>query len=228
MSTLIALTTTGATQIAAVADACSSDSGRPILNAVKFELVIDDTKEGIRQYKLSAVATDSYSLALREITLTPDAVLDFHADDWDEDNHLLVNGKQLKAALKSAAANKAGKGKILMEFTPRSSDHEGEGLVAREFGDHPEVKLPLTVGTFPKYRSLIPDGAGREYNGNLPAFDPAKLAKLSTYVSTTPSERNKQPFTLMAGSDGSELKPFLFVHGGKESKLTALLMPVRV
>ena len=211
-------------ELAAVADAASTDQSRPVLNTVKLEAERDGEYVTLR-----AIATDTYRLAIREARIHTDAALpdqDASADEplFAEKGNVLVDAKEWKRQLK-AAASASKVGKVLMDVTAKAV------TFASEIGDSPEVRVPITeTGTFPKYRSLVGEQFDSLTDGKLPAFNPKYLASVATIVSAKASARDGQPLRMKATaqSENTELKPWVFTTKSEHSTLEVLLMPVRV
>jgi DNA polymerase-3 subunit beta len=112
--------------VAQVARAASSDEARPVLTGVKLEASAGS---------LVAAATDSYRLAVRELS-------------WDVslEGEALVPARALQEAAK-AGVEAGGAVTLVLE----------EGQVSFLFGDR-RLTTRLIEGNFPNYRQLLPDG----------------------------------------------------------------------
>lgn len=223
---LFIINPTLAYELAAVADAASTDPRRPVLGRIKLEVEPTDTAAVPSGVILRLVATDSYRLAHREAFVhTNDYVAG--ANDSKlldlKDGNVTVVAKEWKKQLK-AMATAAKVGNVLIDIEPNAI------TFGTEMGDVGETTIPLQdIGTFPKYRSLMNEPLA-EIEGKLPALNVTYLASIATIVSAKPADREKVPVLLRAtGSNGdTHLKPWMFLHNSRHSNLEVLLMPVKV
>ena len=233
---LFNLTRTQAEEVAAIADACSNkNDGRITLETVCIE--VDQTADGLTT--LRVIATDSYTLAKREVDIDGEVLHDegddeFVVDPTERDAssttpHLMVEGKMWKKAIKDTITHDK-LSPVLMSITTE------EIVVTSHASNAPEMTIPIArnSGTYPKWRSLL-GTPFTEVNGKLPAFDPVKLANMAKFVSVKPSDRSVYPFRMKATTDGetkdASLRPWLFTLSHSKptrSELEVLLMPVRV
>jgi DNA polymerase-3 subunit beta len=112
--------------VAQVSRAASKDEARPILTGVLLEV----SREG-----LTMVATDSYRLAVRELTATA-----------DEEAKALVPERSMLEAGRAAAGEEKGEAELSIE----------QGQVAFRVGDL-TLTSRLIEGEFPNYRQLLPE-----------------------------------------------------------------------
>lgn len=223
---LVEISATLAYELAGVADATANASaGRPALENVQIELSENPSPEA--SIALRAVATDSYMLGLRELSLPAANIYDFEHKDVLLKTPLQVHGKAWKKALKDAAAEKGPDG-ILIDFAPEAI------TIARKISKSPEVRVPTTTEySFPQYRKLIGEPLA-EGEFSLPAWNPVYMGRVQQIVSAKPADRSVFPVKVRAtGANGdAAMRPWLFVSDHTEknlrSHLEVLLMPVRV
>ncbi len=115
-----------ASAVAQVARAASRDEARPILTGVLLEI----NREG-----LTLVATDSYRLAVRELTATAEG-----------EGKALVPERALTEAGRAAAADEKGQLELYVEASQVAFRTPSLILTSR-----------LIEGEFPNYRQLLPD-----------------------------------------------------------------------
>jgi hypothetical protein len=217
-------------ELAGVSDAASTDVTRPALRAVNIGVAQTGSKFSIR-----AVATDSYMLALREITVDT-AVRENAAFADDSDDKLepfSVSARDWKKALKDAAMAKSMRDSILIDVT------EDGITIAAEYGDSPEVTLrPQDDFTYPKYEALMGE---RVVDGELilPAFNATLLRRMESALSAKPADRSTFPVRFAATKSGpgrghgtSDMRPWSFLSYHDEpwyhSEINVIVMPTRV
>lgn len=215
-------------ELAGIADAASTDSSRPLLGRIEVSIVGDHT--------LRAVATDSYMLAKREITLDTEAREGCVFPDPDDADlePFAVSAKTWKKVLKEAAAAKQPLDAVLVDVT-------ADGVtVVPQAGDHPEVHIKSgdpADGKFPNWQQLMGE---RIEKGHMttPAFNPTLLRRLEQTLSAKPADRGSFPLriaaTKSAGTSNAnvELRPWSFTShhtaAWYRSEFEAIIMPMRV
>lgn len=226
---LFIIDTTVAFELAGVADAASSDTTRPVLRRVQLQ-----TQPGETEVVLRAVATDSYMLTKREITLSAE---DTVADDDDAklSGGVTVDAKAWKKALKDVASERVPVPSVLVDIAP------DRVTVAREASKAAEISIPTMSaadGTYPKWDLLFGERLTKGSFDSLPAFNAGLLRRMENSISAKPSDREKHPVRLTATKSttskpgDASMRPWLFwtVRTAKtyRSEFEAIIMPTRV
>ncbi len=221
---LITLTKDEAMSLAGIDKAVSADKARPVLQSILIDWEGDD---------FEFVATDSYKLICKQGRF--DVV---HEDDdgLDRKGSMLVSdGKAVAKALRQAARSitktqhNTGSRVVLAlcngDLTVTTTTHS----VALTF--------PQELGTFPKWRPLVPDthlswlkgdspdSNSEGYTAPWPSFNPQYLADICQGLAATSTA--VVPVRFLGG--GSELKPWGFGWAADGYlRGYGLLMPVRM
>lgn len=193
----------------------STDQARPMLGCIRLEW-------GVEKDTLDLIATNSYTLGVRTFANVPLT--------YESPGGVHVNGKELWNALEACfKAIDIRMGKVMAKKAHIVLNAEAEVGVNVTILEIPEVVLAVRAypGTYPKWRSLIPDDKGRHFQegGLLPAFNPQYFKDCIDGIGVTTSKL-KNPIRLWGSTP---LKPFGFTYRETDiGEFLALIMPVRV
>lgn len=225
------LTMDQARHLAGIAKAASSDTGRPVLQAILIEWGPSEFKEGGGYVDVRWTATNSYLLASRVVAVPTERCEVSKTSNYGS---VLVNGKDIAAAV-AAAVKAVGRSPIptFLGFeVPDNNKDQGGIQLATYPGEDFAMMVPRNGGivgaTYPNWKQLAEDQTV-EFNGQLPAFNPIYLKQVMDTQGGRPTEWTV-PVRATSKGEGGELKPWGFKVLNKEldSEWFGLLMPVRV
>jgi hypothetical protein len=218
-SILVRLTQAQANALAWMHEAASKDDARPTIASYNLEWEVNDG-----DLTLTVVTTDSYMLAVRELTFDKGT---FEAEP--ETGQFVVTGKRFADALKSAA--KAGKQERLEGQSDVLVEVEDDVVnVASVNGGIIEVVKGVDAGSYPNWRQLIPDLPDEDdEDGYDIAIAPHLLYRASRVAVQPPSAGTGTQVPLRITIQ-DKLKPALMqsVRTDGTGTLTILAMPVRL
>lgn len=227
-------------ELAAVADAASSDTIRPILRRVQLQIENRSPNDVV----LRAVATDSYMLVKRELHFEADHYPFIVEDDPKEVSKqdtaklgegVTVDAKAWKKALKDVASERVPVDAVLIDINANNV------TMARQASKAAEITIPTMTaadGTYPKWGQLFGE---RETSGRfdtLPAFNAELLRRMENSLSAKPADRGKYPVRLVCTKSttskpgDASMRPWMFwtARTAKfyRSEYEAIIMPTRV
>jgi hypothetical protein len=197
--------------LASVAHAASKDSAYPTLQTIQLEWNTE---------KIEAIATDTYVLAYRRISV-----------QGDSRGSILVNAQDFLAAITNAAHERTAKGR-----RAKTTRHVNLSLDPKEVvigsTDNNMVTLLAVDGSFPSWRGLLDPSVGLYHEDDDTAprvsgvgLNPAKIAQL---IRAAYDLNDRPQFVFRPYGTDAALKPWLVAADDKTiGPFRGLIMPTR-
>ena len=206
-----------ASYVAAATKGASGDSARPILTGINLQWKV---QERGNELVLDFVATDSYVLCHRQVTLAEGFVLE---DDDKKKGSVLIPAKEFAKAI--IEVGKTVTGHVPVEFRKVVVATDDREVTVANFDGSFSRTLRLIEGEFPKWEKLINEETSDVEGDNAAYFNGAYIKRLIDAVA--PAKLLDRPIRFEVYG---LLKPAKVSYNDTNNRSTfvGIQMPVRV